>query len=521
MSITGSMYTGISGLRAQSQATSVVSNNLANSSTTAYKASTAYFEDVFYSTVYAGGYPDQVGNGVTVANIDTDYSQGAYLSTNSSTDVAINGDGFYIVVDPETDTTYYTRAGNFSFDTDGYLVDAHGNRVQGWGMENGSISGSLVDIQLDESQSPPSATTEVEFSLNLNSSETDNATSTTNPYAALFSYYDGTEDPAIGDSLYSYQTTITVYDENGSSHDLTVYFDKVETDDGSIVWEYLVTCDAEADERTFNGTDLDTTSAAGLLMAGTMTYNTSGQLVSLTAFTLDETAGASTDPMDMANWTLAEFDDDGYPIIEANFTNADENQEIGISFGLSNSDFASGSGWDTSSSTAAGATIDSLDDLGTSDPDILPTFNNSVMATGATTSYDQSSATYTLTQDGYAPGTLNNVTVDENGVLSGSYSNGQTTELYTFALADFASLEGLEQEGSNLYSATTDSGQARIGTAGSAGYGTIASNSLEQSNVDTATELTNLIIIQAAYQANSKIITTADTLLSTAISMKR
>ncbi|BDQ35507.1 flagellar hook protein FlgE [Pseudodesulfovibrio portus] len=513
MSITGSMYTGISGLHAQSQATSVVSNNLANSTTTAYKSSSIQFEDVFYSTVYAGGYPDQVGNGVTVASINTDYSQGAYASTNSSTDVAINGDGFYIVEDPETGTTYYTRAGNFSFDTDGYLVDSHGNRVQGWEMTDGSIAGSLVDIQLDESQSPPSATTEVNFSLNLDSTSTDNATSTTDPYTALFAYYDGTQDPPIGDSLYAYQTTITVYDENGSAHDLTVYMDPVETDDDAIVWEYIVTCDASSDERVFDGTDMDTTSGAGLLMAGTMTFDTSGQLISTTAFTLTDTP-VDSDPMNMENWTLAEFDSEGNPLLEANFTGSDENQKIGFNFGLTNTDFSTGTGWTTT-------TIDSLDDIGTSDPDTLPTFNNSVLGTSATTSYDDSSATYSLTQDGYAPGTLIDVTVNENGVLSGSYTNGQTEALYTFALADFANLQGLTAEGSNLYSATTESGQARIGTAGSAGFGTIAANSLEQSNVDTATELTNLIILQAAYQANSKIITTADTLLSTAISMKR
>jgi len=516
MSITGSMYTGISGLQAQSQATSVVSNNLANSTTTAYKGSSIQFEDVFYSTVYAGGSPDQVGNGVCVASINTDYSQGSYESTNSATDVAINGDGFYIVEDPDTGSTYYTRAGNFTFDTNGYLVDSHGNRVQGWEMSDSSITGSLVDVQLDESQSPPSATTEVNFSLNLDSTATDNATSTTDPYSALYSYYDGTQDPPIGDSLYAYQTSITTYDENGSAHDLTVYMDPVTTtDENSIVWEYVVTCEAGADERVFGGSDMDTTSGAGLLMTGTMTFDTSGQIISTTAFTLSDTPVDPTDPMNMENWELADFDSEGNPMFEANFTGADENQEIGFNIGLTNSDFSTGTGWDTSGG------IDSLDDMGTSDPDLLPTFNNSLLSTGATTSYSSGSATYSLTQDGYAPGTLIDVSISENGVLSGIYTNGQTVDLYTFALADFTNLQGLYAEGSNLYSATTDSGQARIGTAGSAGFGTVAANALEQSNVDTATELTNLIILQAAYQANSKIITTADTLLSTAISMKR
>jgi len=515
MSITGSMYTGISGLQAQSQATSVVSNNLANSTTTAFKSSSIQFEDVFYTTVYAGGSVDQVGNGVTVASVNTDYSQGAYESTNSSTDVALNGDGFFVVIDPDTGTTYYTRAGNFSFDTDGYLVDAHGNRVQGWEMEDGSIVGSYTSIQLDESQSPPSATSEVDFSLNLDSSETDNATSATDPYTALFSYYDGTEDTPIGDDLYAYQTTITVYDENGSSHDLTVYFDRVETDDDSIVWEYVVTCAASEDERVVDGVDLSTTSAAGMLAAGTLTFDTSGQLISTTCFTLADTLTDSTDIMNMENWTLADFDDNGNVIINANFTSSDTDQEIGFNLGLTNTDFATGTGWDTSGG------ITTLADIGTSDPDDLPTFNSTVLSSSATTSYDLGSATYTLTQDGYAPGTLVDVTIDENGVLSGTYTNGQTVDLYTLTLADFTNEQGLSAQGSNLYLATTESGQALIGTAGSAGFGTVASNSLEMSNVDTATELTNLIILQAAYQASSKVITTADTLLSTAISMKR
>ena len=253
MSISGSMYTGISGLQAQSQATSVVSNNLANSTTTGYKSVAISFEDVFYSTVYTGGSIGQVGNGVTTSSLTTDFSQGAYESTNTVTDVAINGDGFYIVVDPDTDNTYYTRDGGFTFDTNGYLVDSHGNRVQGWETEDNSITGGLVDIRLDNSQSPPQATGEVAMQVNLDSTEQDNTASSTNPYASLFEIYDGTSDPALDDSRYAYQTTITVFDENGASHDLTTYYDPVETDDGSIVWEYTVCCDAEEDMRDFAG----------------------------------------------------------------------------------------------------------------------------------------------------------------------------------------------------------------------------------------------------------------------------
>lgn len=517
MSVSGSMYTGISGLQAQSTATSVVSNNLANSTTIGFKGSSVVFEDVFYSTVYAGGSVDQIGHGTTTASINTDYSQGSYETTTSSTDVAINGDGFYVVVDPDTDVTYYTRAGNFSFDTDGYLVDAHGNRVQGWDVENGSASGSLTDILVDDSQSPPQGTSEINFSLNLDSTEEECSTSTTNDYAALFEHYNATNDPAIEDSQYSYSSTITVYDENGASHDLTVYFDQVSTDDdGNIVWEYVVACDPDDDLRTVDGTEMNDTSGGGLLMTGTMTFNTSGEMTSMTAYTIADTL-STADVLDESNWTLAEFDDNGNVVLSANFTGSDEDQEISLDFGLSNSDYATGTGWDST-----GVTGDTLADLaGVTDPDDLPTFNETAIATGATTSYTSSSATLSLSQDGYAPGTLTDITVDENGILTGTYTNGQSEELYIIALADFTNTQGLSAEGSNLYSATRESGQALIGTAGSAGFGTIASNCLEQSNVDTATELTNLIIIQSAYQANSKIITTADTMLSTAISMKR
>ncbi|HBR06250.1 MAG TPA: flagellar biosynthesis protein FlgE [Desulfovibrio sp.] len=515
MSVTGSMYTGISGLQAQSEAISVVSNNLANSTTTAYKSSSITFEDVFYSTVSTGGSVSQVGNGVTVSAVYTDYSQGSYESTNSATDVALTGNGFFVVEDPVTGDTYYTRDGSFSFDSEGYLVDSSGNRIQGWAMEEGSITGGLTDILLEDSQSPPSATSEVTIIMNLDSDATDNASSSS--YTSLYNVYDGTQEPPIDDSAYSYSTTLTIYDENGEAHDLTVYLDYVTTnDDGSIVYEYIICSDADDDERTVNSTDVGETSAAGLLMVGTMTFSTSGKLNSMTAFTLDEDAVASSGSglLDASNWTLSGFDGSGYVALEANFTGSDENQVIGIDFGLYNTDADSGTGWDDNG-------ITSLADLNaTVSPDDLPEFNTIRLESSYTTSYNSSSATYTLTQDGYASGTLSEVYFDDEGVLWASYTNGQSIALYTLALADFANDQGLEAIGSNLYKATAESGQAMIGTAGTGTFGDIASSCLEQSNVDTATELTNLIILQAAYQANSKVITTANTLLQTAISMK-
>lgn len=518
MGITSSLYTGISGLNVNSQATSVVSNNLANSSTCGFKSSYTTFEDIFYSAITTGGGGGQVGNGAGVASINTDYTQGSYESSSTSTNMALNGNGYYIVVDPDNGSTHYSRAGNFDFDKDGYLVDPYGNMVQGWEVKEGSASGTLANIHLDQSQSPPKATSEVSISMNLNSHSTDKAI-TSNPYTSEFNLYDGTASPPLDDSRSSYNTTMTIYDENGASHDLTVYMDPVDVDsDGNIVWEYVVGCDPEQDQRTFGGVDMNTTSGAGLLMTGNLTFNSKGQLVSQTAFTLADTP-TSTDPKDPANWVLSSFSDSGEPEMNVNFTGSTEGQDISFNFGLSNpsSSVGSNGGWSTSS------TIASLADItATTDYSDLPSFNKNETKPGATTSYDDSeSATYTNNQDGYATGSLLSVAVDKNGIISGVYSNNQTIELYQVGLADFANRDGLVAEGNNLFRATTESGDAVVGTAGSGGFGKIVSNSLEASNVDLASEMTKLIIIQAAYSANSKVVTTADTMLTTAIGLKR
>ncbi|WP_031485047.1 flagellar hook protein FlgE [Maridesulfovibrio frigidus] len=518
MGITSSLYTGISGLNVNSQATSVVANNLANSSTVGFKSSYTTFEDVFYSAITTGSGGDQVGNGAGVATVNTDYTQGSYEDSSTSTNVAINGDGYFIVIDPDTSSTYYTRAGNFDFDKDGNLVDPYGNSVQGWEVTNGTASGSLTDIVLDQSQSPPNATSDVSLSMNLDSQSTDNAV-TSNPYTSEFDLYDGTESPPLDDSRYSYSSTMTIYDENGSSHDLTTYLDPVSVDsDGNIVWEYIISCDPEDDLRTFNGTDMNTTSGAGMLMTGTITFNSEGQMTSMSSFTLTDSP-VSSNAKDASNWELASFSDSGVPEMNVNFTGSADGQDIAFSFGMSNTgaDVGSNGGWST------GSSISTLADItATTDYSDLPSFEGTELSTGATTSYsDSSSATYSASQDGYATGSLLSVDVDENGIISGNYSNSQTIELYQIALADFTNPNGLVANGSNLFNATTDSGEAIIGTAGSAGFGSVVSNSLEASNVDLASEMTKLIIIQAAYQANSKVVTTADTLLQTAIGLKR
>ncbi|MFP4657699.1 MAG: flagellar hook-basal body complex protein, partial [Desulfonatronovibrionaceae bacterium] len=137
------------------------------------------------------------------------------------------------------------------------------------------------------------------------------------------------------------------------------------------------------------------------------------------------------------------------------------------------------------------------------------------------TNYSTGSTTIFQSQDGYGPGYLENISVDRDGVLTGNYSNGQVLELYALTLADFNNEYGLNREGGNLFSETRSSGPALTNLAGTGGLGTVASNSLEQSNVDLATEFVKMITTEKGFQANSKTITTTDNLLSTLINLKR
>ena len=125
------------------------------------------------------------------------------------------------------------------------------------------------------------------------------------------------------------------------------------------------------------------------------------------------------------------------------------------------------------------------------------------------------------TQDGYASGTLSNVNIDNGGVVYGIYSNGKTIPLYQIALYDFQNHQGLYREGGNLFSATNDSGEPQLGVAGDNGFGKPKAYNIEQSNVDMTTEFVQMISTQRGFQANSKGITTVDTMLETVIGMKR
>ncbi|THB67941.1 MAG: flagellar hook protein FlgE [Desulfovibrio sp.] len=550
MGLSASMWSGVSGLLTHGEKMNVLGNNIANVNTVGFKSSVMHFEDFMYqdAATTAADF-GQLGRGVSAAAVFGDFSQGAFETTNEATDLAIGGKGFFKVVVPGSEDEYFTRAGNFRFDRNGYLVDPHGYRLQGKVIESqapsiaavGALStststgvtqgsGSPVDIQLENFTADPAATTNVTMITNLDSENGgDNSRNTTDPFFGLFTTWDAQDplDPGLPETAYAYQDSIRVYDEGGGAHDLTVYYDQVPVSNagGTMYWEYIVTIEPEEDNRVIGGAALASSSAAGVLMIGTLTFNSAGQLEDMSAYTLVEDANLTADQNfgGLSNWTPTSFSTNGYPMTVANFTGesdaswinlggmATNARPIEINFGIRNTVPQ----WDQTppvDADAVGIDENNLAQIGSANVE-----RNAM----STTSYAGASSTMFQAQDGYTFGFLQQVTVDRDGILSGRYSNGVTLELYEITLYDFYNKTALRREGGNLFSQTLDSGDANSGPANRNGFGSISSNSLEQSNVDLAREFVQMITTQRGFSANGKVITTTDQMLAEVIMLKR
>lgn len=555
MGLSASMYSATSGLKVHGEDMTVIGNNISNVSTIGYKASRMYFEDALSQQVTTASGVGQVGRGVSVGTVMGDFSQGSLETTTEATDLAIGGSGFFVVSPAGQDINYYTRAGNFRFDEDGFLVDPHGYRLQGWEVQQTTtstassgettsteaagvqIQGVPQDVKLENFQSPPQATSRVDVIVNVDSGSEDKSTSDLTPFTSMLANYDATAEEPLGEERYAYQTTLKVYDENGSSHNLTVYMDPVANDEvadvagGKRYWEYIVAVPPGEDNRTF-WQDGDT--KRGVLMTGTLTFNAAGELENMSAFTLnDPSLDVADNPNDLSLWTPADFSQNGYPICTANFLGTDngsitaagpasENTKIiEINFGLRNKNNL----WNPGPTTTG---LDNLSELAALPATLtsaqLASINgmdSKEISALSSTNYSTGSTTIFQAQDGYTAGFLQNISVDRDGVITGRYSNGQVLELFAVTLATFNNNYALYREGGNLFSETRSSGPPITGLANTGGKGSIASNSLEQSNVDLATEFVKMITTEKGFQANSKTITTVDQMLTTLIQLKR
>lgn len=261
MGISSALYSGVSGLNTNSTAMSVIGNNLANTNTLGFKGARTVFADLLSSTVNGSGGASQVGRGVGMSKVDNLFSQGTFESTESGLDVAIEGEGFFLLKQPGDETTYYSRAGAFRFNDEGYLVNPEGLRVQGKGYDvNGDlIAGDPTDIQVSNTGLiPGNVTTTMALNTNLD------ASSPIIPVGTLFNYTDTT--------TFNYSSSTQVFDTLGNPHLLTTYFRKDPVTANT--WNWYWTAETSQVPPVPIG---DVTLGDG--PSGTLTFDTDGKLL--------------------------------------------------------------------------------------------------------------------------------------------------------------------------------------------------------------------------------------------------
>ncbi len=421
--MSSSFTTALSALAAHSAAVSVVGNNLANISTSGYKASSVQFRDVVSQSIGSAEGSAEIGLGVAPVSTTRVYSQGAIQTSSRALDAAIQGDGFF-VAKSTAGQTLYTRAGSFQVSSDGYLVTATGDRVQGFaGAEGGTVGDVKVPVGVP---SAPKPTSNIALDLNLDAASAASATSS---------------------SPYTYSTSLQVYDSMGAARNLTLTFSTNGPGTGSNTsWTVTASVDGGKEIKIDNGT---------------LSFDGNGQLVPKTAAQSGSAA-----------------------VYDASLTISKQTLSGGATLGPLTWDIAS---------------------------------NN----TPRITQYSSSSAVSTATQDGSGPSEMTSVKIADGGKVTAEYANGEEVTVGQLAIALVANPETMAGVGDNYLQPTGRTSTVTLGLAGEGGRGSVTGGALEASTVDLASELTNLIIYQRGYQANSRVITTSDEMTQEALNLKR
>ncbi len=502
-----SLYIGATGMKGLAQGMQVATNNLANVSTIGFKFQDMLYSDLIYqdqggigqwwnaqedSRVAIG----QVGMGLAVEAVRTNYGQGGLEQTNTVTDLAINGKGFFQVHDNANGRDYYTRAGDFRQDKEGFWKTPSGLSLMGYQLGVDGNPGGLAPVQVDRFATIPAKPTgQVEMTLNLNS-RADKSSSPDNPYFSLLGQYDGRSPKPLDAGSYSYAQPMTIYDAAGEARTLTLYFDGAPSDTPNRYVEFVAGVDPKV-QLDAEGNELPLLPGSGLLLSGVLQFDAAGNLQSVAAFT-----PAVDGSKELADWIPAELSG-GLPQFKL-----EDGSQVSLDLGM-----RAAGGWQNAPASAA--------DVGR-DMRLLPQMGEgAIPSQNPTTAFSSSSPTSFFKQDGYSQGYLSNVQVNTDGTIVGYFSNSQSLDLWQIPICRFTSEAGLYREGGNLFSATAEAGAMEMGVAGTENYGTIHGYNIENSNVDMATEMVNMIITQRGFQSNSKVVTTADQMLQKAMELKR
>lgn len=578
MGILSSLFAGVSGLNANGTALSVIGNNIANLSTVGFKGSRATFADLISSSISGGSGAVQTGIGVALTSVQGDFTQGSLATSSNTLDLAIDGNGFFIMRDAQN-ATFYGRNGLFRLNKDNVVVDPTGFKLQGYLADTaGTITGNIGDITLPTTTAAPNATASAFVAANLNSSTAitgvrgnlvgsgasvtttaagndsftinlngdgaqtvtvatgltgaalasaiQNAVrglTATNPY--LQSAYDGFEATVSASNIFSFRSGIS-----GTTNDAT-------TNTGTIVLAENGTDTLVADlnmtaATSTTGTDFDIADPVGTsnFTTSMTVYDSLGNNHLLTTYFTK--VGANTWNFNIVAPTA--------DVNTANYDSSNIDTSLGIvrigagtlTFGTDGTLQRESPLFRFDTATAAGTIGTTPGELqvdfngATANQLIVFDFGESVITDGGsglegTTQFGSTSALVQQTQDGYAAGSLQAFSVDANGIISGRFSNGQLRALAQVVLARFPDPIGLTRTGKNTFAESGNSGQPVNGAPDSAGLGRVLSNSLELSNVDLGQSFIDMIAAQRGFQANSRVITTSDEILQELVNLKR
>lgn len=515
----------LSGLNAASKSLDVIGHNIANSGTTGFKASRAEFSEAVASAMGSSS-GDSYGIGVTTAAVTQLFKQGNITPTGNNLDVAINGNGFFVVQQLDG-TTAYTRSGNFRLDDEGYLRTINGDNIMGYPVDptTGAVLTSGERVSMVFPTGKPIAaqqTSKVSVDLNLDA-------------RAQLAAGDPAADPPIpATPRATYGTSFSVYDQQGSSVPVNLYFEK----SGSNQWSMYDQLD-----------DLTAVPPVLNLPVGFMQMNTVGQPVGMgiadKGYTHPDDGTTTTDDQTITYNYIDTLENDPTKrnkTIELTRTwtytyETDSNGDPYLATASFEDKWPDGSAFDLKVDSALGnqsklhqnqVIIDQSQmnftlpvevDSSKVNPNQLEPFTVNLDLSGIT-QFGTSFAVSRLSQDGYASGSLTNISIADDGSIVANYSNGIKRTEGQLALADFRNTQGLAAVGGDKWVQTPESGEEIPGTAKTGTFGSLIANALEESNVDLTAELVNMMTAQRAYQASAQAIKTQDQVFSTLVNLR-
>lgn len=546
------LSSAVTGIGSFQKALDVVGSNLANVATPGYKASTITFQELIASVSRgasgpSGGIgginPQQSVQGVRVGTQNARYTQGAVSPTGKTTDLAIIGDGFF-VVGQQTGQLAYTRNGNFTLDKNGSLVNVSGFPVMGWKASALGVVDTAQPVEalaVNVGQSRTSVTQNVAYAGVLDGSKPPPGTGTATLTA-------GSLDAAAAVGTIANGTSTNWVDDNGTGHAMSYQFTKV-TDNAGLDDTWNVTINGFGASGSWTGGAANATNIPIVFDAAGNIASVNGVAGSTLAVSIPDSVGgtqpvtvdfsAVTNSVAPVAVTGGSDGTSGSPLQNTArgqvYDSLGTAHELSVSYKKVVPNIAGVAAQWNYTVTVDGALSPSTGTLCFTNTGDLDTFNSTanphltaIMPNGAAPldiaadftalknqAVTELTAVVQKSQDGTPPGTLLGISVQADGSINGSFSNGLEQIVGKVALATFPNVHGLVTKGGGLMVTTAASGEPTYGTGG-----TITSGALESSNVDIGAEFTNMIIAQRAFQANSKMVSVIDQVLAEIANLK-